>query len=448
MSTEPKPAAPKDSAPNNPAAKKRNEAEYNANVPVDLISPDPKNRDKIDPAKIEVLADSIKAEGLLQPIVLRVMPKGGYQIIAGEHRWRAYQKLKLQTIAAKIYRDQSELDATKKKVAENALRVELTAIEKAKRYQELQSLGASQAEIGVTCGGLSQPVIANALRLLTLPADVQALISAGVLSEAHGVSLVRFAKWPAVCSSIAKSLKPDEHSSKWLNQESLPFHRKLINAKLVLEINTWSYDHNSYTIPASLMKEPGFFLGNSRAYYILPPKGEPNLWEPERQRQQKARIEKEAAEAKKAVVEKKKEAGLSKEAIERKKKIAKNKAVRLKIKESQDRAVLKLKAGKGIMPTALNVILEAALSNGHYNGQLDYAAEALGYVLPKGDRSSSWDGYGRRFSYKWLAALGAEKFTKLVALAIIARQCYEASRFVSGAPECAVLVAEGKGGVK
>jgi ParB/RepB/Spo0J family partition protein len=448
MSDTPKTAAPTDSAPNIPA-KQNNEAEYNVNVPVDLISPDPKNRDKIDPARVDQLAENIADVGLLQPVIVRMMKDGKYQLIAGEHRWRAVKKLKIPTIAARIYRNQTELEAAKRKTAENALRVDLTPIERAKRYQELQQLGASQKDIGSVCGGVSQPVVANALRLLSLPVDVQKLVAEGTITEAHGVILVRFARWPKVCSKIAalvtKNINSQWHAatSKWLNDQVVPYAHELVSAKLIIEINRETYNGPSYVIPPELMKDPDF-IGNHRgAYYVLPEPGQPNKWEPERKKQDAAREAKNKVQEKQAAIAKAKDGKLSKEALARKKTITDNKNARTLVSVTLAGAVSRLAEAKDAPSTAVQVVFENSVKSGY----LEEAAKKLGIKLPATedeiDDFAYSDGY-RELNYQKLYTLSDDNLLRLAAATVLLSEASDAQRYASRVPGCVEHIAAGK----
>ncbi len=435
----PKTAATTDSAPNESTASRQKAwreethtpaAEYNANVPCDVIEPDPQNRDKIDKARVTNMAASIKAVGLLQPIVLRALEGGKYRIIAGEHRWRAHLELKLKTIAARIYKNQSDLDAAKKKAVENAQRVDLTPIERAKRFKELTELGANQKEIGVLFGGLSQPVVANALRLLELPSEVQQLVSAGELSEAHGVSLARFSKWPRICACMASQAIRDRVSSKQLNGQALPYSYELKRTKLVVGINTgssWSSEP-MYEIPAELKKNPAFIRQHSDTYYLLPEDGSPNLWEPVKAQQDAERAKKEEAAAKREKSGEAKNGGGSKEdrkrALERKKTIAANKQARAEATIAREKMHEQLAATRNFDAASIVVVAKAAFDS-HWKiaRAATSVAAKLGIALPKGFSP------GRLSS---LAKLKPVDLLRLTAGAIADDECESGGKFAWG----------------
>jgi ParB family chromosome partitioning protein len=153
------------------------------------IRPNPRQpRSVFDPAAIETLAESIKSEGVVQPIIVRDAGEG-YEIVAGERRWRAAQRAGLSTIPT-IVRPLDERDAMITALAENVAREDLNPVEQARAYAVLaDELALSQTEIARRVGK-SRPAVANTMRLLELPDEVLDLISAGRLSEGHGRALL------------------------------------------------------------------------------------------------------------------------------------------------------------------------------------------------------------------------------------------------------------------
>lgn len=244
------------SAPNTP--------EYDANVPVDLVEMDPNNRD-VDFAKVDQIAASIRAEGLLQPVCLRVLPSGKYRLIAGEHRWRAMQKLGRPTIAARIYRGEDELSSARKSAIENFFRAELTPIDQAKKYRELGELGMKQKEIGELLHK-SQPVIANALRMLELPAAVQELLKAGKLSEAHGVALAKYSKWAKACEHLAQTAVEMDLSAKAIASGDI-FEE--VDDDVITTVRAYEFN---WTIPPALKKDPDCVEVSGTLYCFAPQK--------------------------------------------------------------------------------------------------------------------------------------------------------------------------------
>jgi ParB family transcriptional regulator, chromosome partitioning protein len=160
-------------------------------VDVDLgsVRPSAKQpRRTFDEAALNELAESIKAEGIVQPIVVRELG-GGYEIIAGERRWRAAQLAGLRTIPA-VVRRTDDRDSLVLALAENIARVDLNPVDQARGYAVLSDeLDLTQAEIARRVGK-SRAAVANTIRLLELPDPVLDLMATGTLTEGHGRAIL------------------------------------------------------------------------------------------------------------------------------------------------------------------------------------------------------------------------------------------------------------------
>lgn len=163
---------------------------------VNLIDPDPDQpRKHFDEAGIQELAQSIKANGLAVPILLR--PNGErFFIVHGERRWRAAQLLGWESIPAEV-RDISQDEGRWLALVENVQRADLSPIEEAQAYQARLSEGLTQEQLGQRIGK-TQSYIATKLRLLKLPDEIQQTIEAGQITEGHGKQLLRLAEYPLV----------------------------------------------------------------------------------------------------------------------------------------------------------------------------------------------------------------------------------------------------------
>jgi ParB family chromosome partitioning protein len=158
-------------------------------VAVDRITPSPfQPRRTFDEAKIEELAGSIRNQGIIQPLVVR--PKeDGYELIAGERRWRAAMKAGLARVPV-VVRQASDHEALQLALVENLQREDLNPIEEASGYRRLQEeFHWSQEEMAEKVGK-SRPAIANSVRLLALPAEVQQEVSAGNLPAGQARALL------------------------------------------------------------------------------------------------------------------------------------------------------------------------------------------------------------------------------------------------------------------
>ena len=156
-----------------------------AHVPVDQIHPNPRQpRKRFDHEATAGLAESIRAQGIIQPIVLRPRPAGGYELIAGERRWRAAREANVTTLPA-LVRDAADRDALLLGLVENVAREELSPIEEARAYALLtDEFGLALGEIAERVGS-SKPAVSNRLRLLELSDDVLAMVERGELTEGH-----------------------------------------------------------------------------------------------------------------------------------------------------------------------------------------------------------------------------------------------------------------------
>ena len=161
-----------------------------ANLAVSSIAPHPDQpRRHFDEAALDELAASIAARGVIQPIIVRPLAQGRYQLVAGERRWRAVQRAQLHEIPALI-RELSDRDVIALALIENIQREDLNPIEEARAYHQLaQSEGLTQAAIAKMVDK-SRSHVANLQRLLTLPDDVVAEVESGRLSMGHARALI------------------------------------------------------------------------------------------------------------------------------------------------------------------------------------------------------------------------------------------------------------------
>jgi ParB family chromosome partitioning protein len=163
---------------------------YFDEIPVGTLSANPRQpRQVFDEESLEELAASIRAVGLLQPVVVRVVLPGRYEIVMGERRWRACQLAGLELIPA-IVRETSDDDLLRDALIENLHREQLNPLEEAAAYQQLlDDFSATHDELARRVGR-SRPHISNTIRLLNLPAGVQKRVAAGVLSAGHARALL------------------------------------------------------------------------------------------------------------------------------------------------------------------------------------------------------------------------------------------------------------------
>lgn len=474
------------SAPNNAKASKATAPEYNPNLPIADIVPDWQNRKAVvEAADLDAeLAESIKADGLLQPITVRpcpVFPKvavlrhvvdkvemfrvvsdadraaaflqdvllyetgdkrdaervafvyrsgDGWQIIAGERRWRASRQIKAETIRAFIHRAESNASALIKQTVENTERLDLNPVQEAKQMKRLSDEGVSQKEIGKRFGGKSQPVVSQMMKLLDFSPDVQRLFAAGLLSPAHVEGLTRFIEWPKACEVIATEWANRGWDAKSLRGDGIPNNLggRLAQARVAVLIYCGDYAYEtrpSYVMPAALQKEHGFFKASYNEWiYMLPVHaGAPNLWEPERAKQDAARVAKAAAEKQKAAAAKKSDKP-TKEQLERKKQIEDGKRRRAAVQEGLAKILKKLSTLTQPGVNELAILATEAVAGGYAGKRMQTVADALGIKLP-GGVIGGYNGFGAPDK---VAKMKAHDIAKLAVGVILHKQADDACK--------------------
>lgn len=163
-------------------------------LPINDIEP---NRDQprktFDEEALGELAKSIADHGVIQPLLVRPMTDGSYQLIAGERRWRASRMAGLTEVPV-VIREMSDSEAMELALVENLQREDLNPIEEARGFQLLMETYALTQEQAASRVGKSRPAVANAMRLLLLPDDVLQMVETGVLSAGHARALLGLAQ--------------------------------------------------------------------------------------------------------------------------------------------------------------------------------------------------------------------------------------------------------------
>ena len=202
-----------------------------AQLPVEAIHPNPRQpRRRIDGETVGALAGSIRQQGVVQPVVVRPRPAGGWELIAGERRWRAAREAGLATIPA-VVRHADDRDSLLLALVENVAREQLSPVEEARAYAVLLdefvlSLGEVADHVG-----RSKPTVANRLRLLDLPEDVLGLVERGELTEGHARAVLAVPEDGArreLAQLIVKrglSVRAAEQAARWAGAKQRPRKR-------------------------------------------------------------------------------------------------------------------------------------------------------------------------------------------------------------------------------
>ena len=170
----------------------------------DIVPNKDQPRKTFNEGALQELADSIKQHGVLQPLLVRPIVSGGYQLVAGERRWRASRMAGLKEVPV-VIRELSDVETMEIAIIENLQREDLNPIEEAEGLQALiDKCGFTQEQIAVSVGK-SRPAIANALRLLRLPESTRKLTRDGVISAGHARALLAFDN-DLIIEEVAKNI--------------------------------------------------------------------------------------------------------------------------------------------------------------------------------------------------------------------------------------------------
>lgn len=209
-----------------------NESEDSASTVTLKISELQPNREQprreFDEKSLAELADSISQHGILQPLLVRPFLDGGYQIVAGERRFRAARMAGLTEVPV-VIRDLSDSETMQLALIENLQREDLTPVEEARGYKQLMDNYNLKQEDIARVVGKSRPAIANSLRLLSLPDDILELISEGKLSAGHGRTLLSF-KNPVEMEKAARLAATEDISVRELERLAKKSNKALENA--------------------------------------------------------------------------------------------------------------------------------------------------------------------------------------------------------------------------
>jgi ParB family transcriptional regulator, chromosome partitioning protein len=199
-----------------------------AHIPVDAVHPNPRQpRRRIDGEAVSGLAESIRQQGIVQPVVVRPRPAGGWELIAGERRWRAAREAGLKSLPA-VVRHADDRDSLLLALVENVAREQLSPVEEARAYAVLMDeFVLTLAEVAERVGR-SKPAVANRLRLLDLPDDVLGMVERAELTEGHARAVLAVPgqeERRALASLIVRrgmSVRAAEQAARWAGARQRP----------------------------------------------------------------------------------------------------------------------------------------------------------------------------------------------------------------------------------
>lgn len=168
-------------------------------------------RKEFSEESLSELADSIRLHGVIQPLLVRRLPSGNYQLVAGERRWRASRMAGLTEVPV-VIRDLDDVEAMEIALIENLQRQDLNPIEEAMGYRQLmEKYGMTQEQVAQRVGK-SRPAVANALRLLNLPQEVLEMVRDGQVTSGHARALLPLAEEPETVIEIARRIGTGRYS--------------------------------------------------------------------------------------------------------------------------------------------------------------------------------------------------------------------------------------------
>ena len=217
-------------------------------------------RKTFDQTALEELADSIRQHGVLQPLLVRPLPNGAYQLVAGERRWRASRLAELKEVPV-IIKELTDTEAMEIAIIENLQREDLNPIEEAEGLQTLiDKCGFTQEEVA-TSVGKSRPAITNALRLLKLPEDVREMTKKGEISAGHARALLSFDS-QALMQEVAAKIVSDKLTVR--DVEKLAKRPKTAETKKAPRRRDSIYDEVELSLTEALGRQVKVYNGRSK----------------------------------------------------------------------------------------------------------------------------------------------------------------------------------------
>jgi ParB family transcriptional regulator, chromosome partitioning protein len=199
-----------------------------AELPLDAIHPSPRQpRKRFDTDAGTGLTDSVRSRGIVQPVLVRSRAAGGYELIAGERRWRAARDAGLKTVPA-VVRNAGDRETLLLSLVENVARENLSPVEEARAYAMLiDEFGLSLGEVGEQVGK-SKPAVSNRIRLLELPGDVLAMLERKQLTEGHARAILAVSDHETrrrLAREIIRkgmSVRAAERAARWAGAKTRP----------------------------------------------------------------------------------------------------------------------------------------------------------------------------------------------------------------------------------
>ncbi len=241
-------------------------------IPIERISPNPDQpRRDFEPEAMRELADSLARKGVIQPLIVRqIGDEEKYEIVAGERRWRAAQMANLHELPV-IIRRFSDAEVLEIAIIENIQRAELNAIEEAQAYRQLmQRFGHTQEKIAEALSR-SRSHIANLLRLLTLPDDVQAFVTQGKISAGHARALITSGKASELARLVvARGLSVRETEQLVRKSAAEPHNKRVAKDRKVKDADTRALELDvsaNLGMSVQIDHEPGGSIGKLTISY-------------------------------------------------------------------------------------------------------------------------------------------------------------------------------------
>ena len=226
----------------------------------EIIPNNEQPRKTFDQTALEELADSIRQHGVLQPLLVRPLPNGAYQLVAGERRWRASRLAELKEVPV-IIKELTDTEAMEIAIIENLQREDLNPIEEAEGLQTLiDKCGFTQEEVA-TSVGKSRPAITNALRLLKLPEDVREMTKKGEISAGHARALLSFDS-QALMQEVAAKIVSDKLTVR--DVEKLAKRPKTAETKKAPRRRDSIYDEVELSLTEALGRKVKVYNGRSK----------------------------------------------------------------------------------------------------------------------------------------------------------------------------------------